>query len=131
MNKANVPGPGGYEAKSFLIEGPRYTFRARIKEKDPYAVPGPGRYDPNHSVVLDKAPVWGTKTTDRNHDGNSVKNNPGPGTYGNQSSLAGPKWGFGSSKRGRSAPESNPGPGTYEVKSCIGATPSYVQVANK
>lgn len=81
--------------------------------------------------MLDKAPVWGTKTTDRNQDASPVKNNPGPGTYINRSTLAGPKWGFGSSKRGKSANPSSPGPGTYEIRSSIGATPSYVQVANK
>lgn len=125
------PGPGGYEFRSFIVEGPRYTFRPRLKNKEAYEVPGPGKYDPNHSTVLEKAPIWGHRAADRNHDFSPVRNNPGPGTYNKSSTLEGPRWGFGSSKRGKTNPALAPGPGTYEIKSSIGAAPSYIQVSSK
>ena len=94
-------------------------------------MPGPGKYDPNHSTVIEKAPVWGPRAADRSQDTSPMRNNPGPGTYNKSSTLEGPRWGFGSSKRGKMNLALGPGPGSYEIKSSIGAAPSYIQVGSK
>jgi len=111
------------------VEGPRFTFRPQLKKKQPFDVPGPGRYNPNHEVVKEKAPVWGTKSSIRAGESSPMKTTPGPGTYIKNSTLSGPKWGFGSEKRGKHSSSLSPGPGTYEIGSLIGSTPSYVQVS--
>ena len=55
---------------------------------------------------------------------------PGPGTYSNQGGLSGPKWGFGSGKRTSLNDSGVPGPGTYEIKSTVGAAPSYNSISH-
>ena len=110
-----------------MVEGPRYTFRQKMKSKEPLDVPGPGKYEPNHSSVLEKAPAWGTKTSPRAGLTSTEKVTPGPGTYKKGSTLTGPNWGFGSAKRGRHTSSLSPGPGSYEIRASIGSAPSYVQ----
>lgn len=92
-------------------------------------MPGPGNYEPNHEAVKEKAPVWGTKSSIRAGLTSSSRMTPGPGTYVKNSTLSGPKWGFGSEKRGKHSLSLSPGPGTYEIRSTIGSTPTYVQVS--
>ena len=127
--KSNVPAPGVYDIKSLIVEGPRFTFRPkpRLKESDP--VPGPGNYNPNPLIGKEKAPVWGITKNEKSNDTNKDKSLPGPGAYLSVSTLTGPKWGFGSAKRGASNENRSPGPGAYEIKPLIGDTPTYVQVA--
>lgn len=91
-------------------------------------MPGPGNYNPNASVGKEKSPSWGLGKCEKPGDGID-KSLPGPGAYQTQSTLAGPKWGFGSSKRGKSLDRKSPGPGSYEIKSSIGASPTYVSVS--
>lgn len=53
---------------------------------------------------------------------------PGPGSYTKPSTLAGPKWRFGSSKRNSFSLSTAPGPGTYQIKSTVGNSPPYVNI---
>jgi hypothetical protein len=128
MNKSQNPGPGVYELPSCIVEGPRFTFRPKLKQKEAFDVPGPGKYEPNHSTIKEKAPVWGTKSSMRAAETSPAKMTPGPGTYIKGSTLTGPKWGFGTEKRGKFNKSLSPGPGTYELRASIGSAPSYVQL---
>ncbi|OMJ89849.1 hypothetical protein SteCoe_7931 [Stentor coeruleus] len=127
--KTIVPGPGVYEIKSKGVEGPSYSFRPKLRVKEVYPVPGPGNYNPNSSTVKEKSPSWGLGKSEKIDGTSKDRSFPGPGTYLAFSTLAGPKWGFGSSKRGWLVEGASPGPGTYEVKSSIGATPTYVTIS--
>ena len=40
----DVPGPGQYENKSLIIEGPQYSIYGKFKSKIPLT-PGPGDYE--------------------------------------------------------------------------------------
>jgi hypothetical protein len=123
-----VPGPGVYEIKSKGIEGPCFSFRPKHKDKAADSVPGPGNYEPNPSAVKEKPPSWALGKSQKNEGFNVDKHLPGPGSYIATSTLSGPKWAFGNSKRGKSAELASPGPGTYEIKPLLGATPTYIQI---
>lgn len=116
-----------YEIKSMIVEGPRFTFRQKLKVREGDRVPGPGNYNPNALVGKEKSPAWGVSKGEKSAEGKD-KSLPGPGSYLTKGTFTGPKWGFGSEKRGKSAEIKNPGPGTYEIRSSIGAAPSYVAV---
>ena len=123
MTKHGSPGPGEYQPKS-VNDGPSFSFRPRTSAKPGDVVPGPGNYNPKAAHIKEKAPSWIVGKSERS--GMTSSNVPGPGTYFNESSLVGPKWGFGSGKRTQQNGPSAPGPGTYEIKSTVGAVPSYV-----
>ena len=90
-------------------------------------MPGPGNYDPKTVQVKEKAPSWVVGKSGRS--GIITSSVPGPGTYSNQNALVGPKWVFGTGKRTHQAGSKAPGPGAYEIKSTVGAAPSYAQVS--
>jgi Sperm-tail PG-rich repeat len=91
-------------------------------------VPGPGKYDPKIVTVKEKSPSWVLGKSDKTGNSKNVTAVPGPGAYLNPVSASGPKWGFGSGKRVKPATSKVPGPGSYEIKSTVGAIPSYSQV---
>lgn len=51
---------------------------------------------------------------------------PGPGQYPLDSTLKGPRFGFGTDKRHKPAKDSSPGPGAYKVPTKIADVPKYV-----
>lgn len=124
--KFDAPGPGEYSITP-TKEGPSYSFRPKTSLRVNDAVPGPGNYDPKGDAVKDKSPMWIIGREEKGNRNKLAEAVPGPGTYFSTSTLNGPKWGFGSGKRGQKNMEAVPGPGTYEIKSTVGAVPSYVQ----
>lgn len=53
---------------------------------------------------------------------------PGPGQYSHANTVgAGPSWGFGSERRGRSKSKDIPGPGSYDLPVTIANVPSYAK----
>ena len=47
ISRDGIPGPGAYSntIKALGSDVPQYSFRGKIKEKDPNDLPGPGHYD--------------------------------------------------------------------------------------
>jgi len=118
----NRPGPGAYAAKSFIGEGPKIgmKFRTLLKDNTGSLSPGPGAYEPNISVVIEKAPSVGLGQGKRSgvvKDGSTI---PGPGHYPVKEVKEGPSFGFGTSKRSEEKLNNVPGPGKYEIPSTVG-----------
>ena len=123
-----VPGPGTYATKTTLGEGPKVGIQSRpTPPKKTGNVPGPGAYEPNLRAVLEKAPAVGLGAGNRGASLNkSVVVVPGPGAYSTaMPKPAGPKYGFGTSKRAAQKPNPFPGPGNYPIPSDIGNLPPH------
>jgi len=121
----NVPGPGSYNYKTKVGEGPKIVMNPRrddvTKSQNDRSIPGPGAYNPNlksHTSSAgigsgERGELYGSRT------------NPGPGQYDVRSGLKGPKYGFGHEKRDHEITSSTPGPGYYKLPPKIGDVPSY------
>ncbi len=55
---------------------------------------------------------------------------PGPGAYSRDSSINGPKFGFGTDKRDHDKKNSTPGPGAYKVPTKVADVNKYVMPHN-
>ncbi len=125
------PGPGTYAQRSFVGEGPKIGIKARGKETtelNKSMGPGPGTYQPNMFSVMEKPPAIGLGHGSRSGALNrSAVTVPGPGAYYSATldKREGPKYGFGSSKRGEAKPMQTPGPGNYAIPGTIGSLPDY------
>jgi hypothetical protein len=51
---SELPGPGIYEQKSTIGQGPRFTIKEKRNDKDGNDNPGPGNYEANTDVIKDK-----------------------------------------------------------------------------
>ena len=110
------PGPGGYEEKTSIGQGPYATIKGKIFEK-PRQGPGPGEYD--QDAAKDLAPKQGSVRigrAERKHiweqqlkAGEAV---PGPGGYDEKSTLADRGMTFGQKREEKIS--QLPGPGEYE-----------------
>ncbi len=78
-----------------LGKGPKVLLHGkRVKEKVE-TIPGPGAYDPNPKAVLRGYPRIALSTGPRvEKDYSTRKDVPGPGEYGLNSTLNGPKFGY-------------------------------------
>ena len=125
----NRPGPGTYVAKSFVGEGPKIQIKSRPKAEKLNASmgPGPGAYKPNILSVLEKPPAIGLGHGVRGGLQNKATLQvPGPGAYTSVSAHKdGPKFGFGSGKRGEQKANQYPGPGNYSIPTAIGELPPH------
>ena len=113
----NTPGPGNYNPVA-LKESPSFSLRSRPVDKVVERAPGPGRYDPKTEYVLESPARVALGRSEKNCETEIEKNNktiPGPGTYSKPTTLAGPKWGFGSSMRAQEKDQKVPGPGAYNI----------------
>ena len=102
----DLPGPGNYDYKSKIQEGPAYSLYPKrdTKYNDN---PGPGQYE--HSDVKGKGVKIGEKLKDR-----APEDLPGPGNYDQQTKIGeGPKYSM-YDKRDQKYND-NPGPGQYEA----------------
>lgn len=133
MVKRGSPEPGTYNLPSTIGKGPKIAFHGRIAKEKVNTMPGPGAYDPNPKAILERYPKIVLSTRPRTEkDSTTRKDIPGPGTYILNSTLNGPKFGFGIGKKG-SLETSNdiPGPGTYKLPSTIGKAEAYQLSPNK
>ena len=100
-----LPGPGNYEGRSHLGEGPHYTMYEKRDQKIEQT-PGPGDYnDPNKEQ---KGVTIGQRFTSK-----QAEDIPGPGNYQNKSHVGeGPQYSM-NQKREQKI-KFTPGPGDYE-----------------
>ena len=124
----SIPGPGAYQYKPSLGDGPKIYMGEKGKQSASMEFPGPGAYQPNDSAILKSPPKPTLKSgVSRMHKNtSSQKDNPGPGSYKISSSEGAPKYGFGSGQRGKMEPTISPGPGAYKVPCTIQAEPQYL-----
>ncbi|CAG9330278.1 unnamed protein product [Blepharisma stoltei] len=109
------PGPGNYEQKSKIQEGPQYSISGR-KVQETKESPGPGNYDAK-DTVLEKSPSYKFGTDKRNVEFDKNKPSPGPGTYEFNPEFTKMGYKFGNAKRVVLSRENVPGPGAYELPS--------------
>lgn len=113
LNDINTsPGPGTYEVPNRAIEGPQFTIKGKEQKIIKDQMPGPGYYNQDINIK-DKSPSFSIGTSLKTANG-KVSENPGPGSYDTRGKELGPKWGFGSQKRGEELRIAAPGPGAYE-----------------
>lgn len=131
MSKKGGVDPGSYNLPSTFGAGPRISFHGKRAKEKIEEFPGPGAYNPNHKVILEKYPKIVLSTAPKiEKDFTTQKDVPGPGTYAMNSTLNGPKFGFGVGKKGTyNTNESIPGPGSYKIPCTIGQAETY-QLAN-
>ena len=99
-----MPGPGAYQERSYLKEGPQYSIYTRRDEKIEQT-PGPGDYD--EIKKQGKGVTIGVKFKEREQE-----ELPGPGHYEEKSRIVeGPQ--FSIFSRHESKIEQTPGPGDY------------------
>ncbi len=86
MEKANVPGPGAYEAKSEITKRPSSKFGKgkRRRLHDTVKVPGPGAYKAKKNKFRPKSAYnrsFGLATRNKTIDDPYSNATPGPGSY--------------------------------------------------
>jgi len=142
----DMPGPGNYEGKSTVGEGPQYsmyqkrdqkyeqtpgpgdynepsreqkgvTIGGRHKDKNPEDLPGPGNYEYQNKAVEGPQYSMYQKRDQR------IEQTPGPGDY-NSPSKKQKGVTIGERTKDRLV-EEMPGPGNYEGKSTVGEGPQY------
>lgn len=133
----SVPGPGNYNIGGLLGKGPKYT----IVGKNTYGnnwkngVPGPGQYENNTMSNLRKNPAWKIGTGSRDDALKRVirEGVPGPGMYdySSKNKIGGPKYGFGTQKRGSVQRSDTPGPGQYHIPCSIVDVNDYTREAGQ
>lgn len=122
------PGPGSYQSKTTIGEGPKIGLSPRYVGKKPtLLIPGPGAYEPQVNVISEKMPSPGIGYGTRGGMPNkTLAIVPGPGAYTTlDEKREGPKYGFGTSQRVSHKVVVNPGPGNYEIASTVAAVPGY------
>jgi hypothetical protein len=131
--KQVVPGPGAYQLPP-KYQNPRFAMGIKIEEPNPFKKekrPGPGEYETPLKATAQQSPAFsmGLKLTDSPVH---YKESPGPGAYRAPTTIAeGPKYGFGTSQRGREKSSEAPGPGQYKIPSKIADLPAYAMPNQK
>jgi len=125
---AYTPGPGAYDQRTKVGEGPKHIMNPRrddvTKSKNDKYVPGPGAYSPSLNLTKSQNSTCKMGTSTRG-DFYGSKSNPGPGQYDTRGNMKGPKWGFGSERRGNDLKSQTPGPGHYQHKHYVGDVAKY------
>ena len=125
--KSTGPEPGTYNLPTTLGKGPKIVLHGRRPKEHIEAIPGPGAYNPNPKIIIEKYPKIALSTAPRcEKDYSTKKDVPGPGMYKLKSTLDGPKFGFGIGKKlNYSYDQGIPGPGAYKVPCTIGKAENY------
>ena len=117
----SVPGPGNYNVSQGLGKGPKYSIVGKGNtgnNKNGY--PGPGQYN---DTMYNKTsnPAWKIGTGNRDDNLKRVirEGVPGPGMYDYDKGSKGPKFKFGTEKRGAGIKSDTPGPGQYHIPCAI------------
>jgi len=80
------PGPGAYEMRSCLGEGPMFSSYGRLvsQQLSSKSFPGPGTYNPSTWMTAAASPKTGFGTSRRTPPSGPVALSPGPGSYNMQ-----------------------------------------------
>ena len=120
------PGPGSYEQKPKLGEGPKYGMRPKTAVIQRNGPPGPGQYNPLHVPTKNRPPSAVIGKQSREGELGSGKGQPGPGAYlYAHKILPGPAYTFGTSRTMHKF-TNVPGPGTYRVPCTFADVPTYL-----
>ena len=88
------PGPASYRLPGHVGEGPKILLHGKRPEEKIDSIPGPGTYNPNHKVSLERYPAIALSTGPRvEKDYSTRREVPGPGHYPMPSAQSGPKFG--------------------------------------
>lgn len=124
-----TPGPGSYNHKEEIGEGPKYAMRPKTASTIIGAGPGPGQYNPKSDKKRPPSAVIGKET--RGVDFSTSKHVPGPGAYMHSRELTSkPAHEFGRDKKLKYGSEITPGPGYYKVPCTFADVPNYL-IPNK
>ena len=128
----DIPGPGAYEHKTEVGEGPKVSLSSKRNESKPLkGVPGPGTYDPKKEAISEKKPVVTIPLASRGTNTNQSKFAPGPGAYTTADIKSkGPSFSIGTGSRSNFINvRGGPGPGNYNIESSN--LPSYEKAKMK
>lgn len=129
----NYPGPGSYEAPSYIAYGPKYSLLGRKGEnRDGVSMPGPGHYEPDfqavkgqktHAIIGTGKRIMGLRP--------GTLNVPGPGAYEPRERSESPRWTFKRGPRDPTSMDDDPGPGQYEITATIPDVPKYLLTGSR
>jgi hypothetical protein len=108
------PGPGAYSI-SGATDGPQFSMASRYSNRKGDAVPGPGSYG---RVGSRRGSGAGIRFGKEKRSQSYKTENPGPGSYKSQSTLSGPKFGFGSQEKGERRKRDDYGP-MYNIPAAV------------
>lgn len=136
LSDKNMPGVGAYNISHGLGVGPKYSMLGKKTEvlNGSKLSPGPGAYKVEENFsTLQKNPSWkiGTGGRDSTLQKSIKENIPGPGTYGREEENNGPKYRFGSQKRGEVKKDNVPGPGAYKIPCQFADVNDYTRESGK
>lgn len=121
----SAPGPGAYQSKERVGEGPKYGMRPKTAVIIKQEVPGPGQYNPTKNGVNTRPPSAVMGKGSRSGEFGGAKGIPGPGAYMHSHEIKGnPAYSFGNA-RPLQYKSDVPGPGTYRVPATVAVIPSY------
>lgn len=122
-----TPGPGSYNFKERIGEGPSYAIRPKTAvTSGGKGSPGPGQYNPR---INDKQPPTATIGKElRGSDYTTTRHVPGPGAYMYSRELTSrPSHVFGTEKRSSNKDRLGiPGPGYYKIPCTFANVPLYL-----
>lgn len=123
---STIPGPGAYQQRSRIGEGPKYAMRPKTAIILRDEKPGPGQYTPTKDAVTRRPPSAVAGKERRKGFGES-KGVPGPGAYMYFSTLrVQPAFSFGTGKA-ITHDSGTPGPGAYKLPATIPNLPNYAR----
>ncbi len=127
---SNSPGPGAYDQKSQIVEGPKAVISGRVAQTAPYLGPGPGQYDPDYRIRQSSS-AFKYSMSGRPATAAARSSAPGPGSYDLKLERERVGGRFGKDTRkdmSQSFTRGLPGPGAYEPSGQAvkkGAAPKY------
>jgi hypothetical protein len=126
------PGPGSYTLPP-KYKQPKFAMGIKFSDSKKALNPGPGQYENLGASTRMKSPSYTMSGKASRNASPTRPGPPGPGTYkvGGERAVEGPKYGFGTSQRGRDRSPETPGPGQYRIPSKIQDLPQYAMPDRK
>lgn len=126
----DIPGPGKYNiCKKIGKDSPFFSMGIKNKGKTiKFDSPGPGKYNLDKLITFEHSPTWKIGTDKKIRELKIDLNTPGPGTYSIRTrKIDGPKFRFGTEKRGFLTINDLPGPGAYHIPCSIELLNTYTR----